>query len=96
MAEQNRIQNKSTGRLITAGLARHFFSTPTLFNEKKLTVIFSFIQHLVNFQLFLRLFHHFLREAEVQLFRSERRQALTEFGQHVVPQFHIALRRVFS
>lgn len=52
--------------------------------------------YLVNFQLLLGLFDHFLREAQVQFFRSKGRQALAELGQHVVPQFHVALRRVFG
>lgn len=52
--------------------------------------------YLVDFQLLLGLFDHFLREAQVQLVRGEGRQALAELGQHVVPQLHVALRRVFG
>lgn len=52
--------------------------------------------HLVNFQLLLGLFDHFLGEAPVQFFRGEGREALAELGQHKVPQLHVALRRVFG
>lgn len=54
------------------------------------------MRYLVNFQLLLGLFDHFLREAQVQFFHCEGRQALAELGQHVVSQFHIALRRVLG
>lgn len=54
------------------------------------------MSYLVNFQLLLGLFDHLLREAPLQFFHREGRQALAQLGQHVVPQFHVALGRVFG
>lgn len=54
------------------------------------------ILHLVNFQLVLCLFDHFIWEAEMQLICSEGRHALTKLDQHIVSQLHVVLRRVFS
>lgn len=62
-----------------------------MINSFFINIFVNFLQHLVDFQLFLGLSDHVGGEAEVQLVRIEGRQVLAELRQNVVPQLHVIL-----